>query len=288
MENDNAVSYSDFGEAFGMDGIRPEAEASDEPASTGAEGSTEAETPEQVSDDPDGKNGGTGGDQEPQETFTIKVNKEERTISREEAISLAQKGADYDRVKEQLEHYRNGDTELQRWKSEHEGLFSDLEALARVKGLSVPDLMKQFRVNSLTAQGLSAEAAAERVAREDAERQLEQYRASANAAKEAEQSQAERARREFAEFSQKFPGVTLTKEDIARLSEDVRGKGMTLTEAYQKDLSAAQAREIAQLREQLAARQKNRENLAASPGSQQDSGQSKPRNQIDEFWDAFK
>ncbi len=47
-------------------------------------------------------------DDDPADFLTIRYNKEDRKLSRKEAVELAQKGANYDHVKQELDSYRNG------------------------------------------------------------------------------------------------------------------------------------------------------------------------------------
>lgn len=113
MENTEIVD--DFS-AFFEDGNQADQESAEEveTSETGSEetGHTEADSEEtneeegEASSESDGDgnsenaekpDGGTNADQ----TFTIKVNKEERTVGIDEMKALAQKGADYDRIKEQ-------------------------------------------------------------------------------------------------------------------------------------------------------------------------------------------
>lgn len=201
-----------------------------------------------------------------EESFTLKINKQERTVSREEVISLAQKGADYDRVKDKLA-----------------AQTAALEEIAKDAGTDVNGLIRSLRVNMYKKQGLSEDAANERLLREDAER--ENARLKQEAAAPAESS-SDRAKREVGEFRKHYPKVELTQELISKLTPDVQ-TGMTLTEAYRKYDLAQKEEKIAQLEKELAAEKKNKSNRAASPGSQKDSGGKRSKSDFDEFMEAF-
>lgn len=200
-----------------------------------------------------------------EETFTLKINKQERTVSREEVISLAQKGADYDRVKDNFA-----------------AQTAALEEIAKDAGTDIPGLMRSLRLNMLKKQGLSEDAANERMRRED----LERENARLKQAQTEKESNSDRARRDVEEFRKFYPKVELSKELIDKLTGDVQ-KGMTLLDAYRKYEAAQKDEKIAQLERQLAAEKQNKANRAASPGSQKDSGGKRSKSDFDEFMEAF-
>lgn len=228
----------------------------------------------------------------PEKQFTLKVNKEEKTVTRDEVVKLAQKGLDYDRVKERLEAQQSQLerlNELEQKVSEQTDVVRVLEDIAASASLSVPDLLTQFRINRYKQEGLTEDAAKERVAREDVEKKLQAYEQAQNKRKETEQSSQTRAKREIAEFQRKYPDVSLSKEVLDQLSADIVGdKTMTLTEAYQKWQNAEKDKEIRELQEKLAAEQQNKKNRSSSPGSQSDSGSKKTRSEYDNFMAGFK
>lgn len=113
MENTEIVD--DFSAFF--DGWEQADQESAEEVETSETGSEESDHTEADSEETHGEEGeassesdGDGnsenaekpnGDTNAEQTFTIKVNKEERTVGIDEMKALAQKGADYDRIKEQ-------------------------------------------------------------------------------------------------------------------------------------------------------------------------------------------
>lgn len=225
--------------------------------------------------------------QQAAETFTLKVNKEERTVSREEVIALAQKGADYDRIKEAVEQAKTDNTALKEQNAKMQEAFDLLTALAEESKVSVPELLDVFRMNRYKGQGLSEDAAKERVAREKAERELQALKAEQQAAQAAQQKpDTDRARRDLEEFRKAYPDVALSKELVDSLLDDVQA-GMTLTQAYQKQETARKDEKIRQLEAELEAERKNRENRASSPGPQKDSGAKRSKSQYDDFFGAF-
>lgn len=289
---DENTSLEEFTEAF------------DEPADNQIEGTedvtVEDTAPEEetedtpaVDEDPDteGAEETSDGDEQPEEsktdgeTFTLKVNKEEKTYSREEVISLAQKGADYDRVKEQLGQSRQTAEQLKGQLDQQQEAMDILGELAKASQTDIPGLLRNMRLGMLKQQGLSEDAANERLLRMDAEKENAALKAVA-AEEQTKETSAQRAQRELAEFRQSYPDVELSQELLSKLMDDVQG-GMSLIKAYQKYESAQKDAQIADLQRQLAAEKQNKENLAASPGSQKDSGGKRTKSDYDDFMEAF-
>lgn len=295
MDNEN-TSFTEFAEAFN-DTADYQTDSTEETVAEETEVSADAETETEDTSTQDTDSGSdsnqTGDDadsdgkaqqDQPGETFTLKVNKEEKTYSREEVISLAQKGADYDRVKDQLTQSRQTNEDLQKQIDNQKEAMTVLEELSKDAGMEIPAFLRNLRIGLLKKQGLSEDAANERLLRIDAERENAALKAAAET--QAKETGAERAQREIAEFRENYPDVELTQEVLDQLMEDVQG-GMSLTKAYQKNETAKKDAQIAELQRQLAAEKQNKENLAASPGSQRDSGGKRTKSDYDEFMEAF-
>lgn len=295
------MSHDDFFEAFdGEDGYQTGTEELTEETSTeeteteqtdenpAVEGEEEPKTDDPESGDKGGaeEKGAAKAAQEP-ETFTLKVNKEERTVTREEMIALAQQGADYERVKAAAEQAKSDNTALKEQNAKMQEAYDLLTALSEESKVSVPELLDVFRMNRYKNQGLSEDAAKERVAREKAERELQTLKAEKQAAQAAQQNpDTDRAKRDLEEFRRVYPDVALTKELVDSMLPDVQA-GMSMTQAYQKQVTAKKDAEIQQLQAQLDAERKNRENRASSPGSQKDSGAKRSKSQFDAFFTEY-
>lgn len=279
-ETTQDTGYEEF--MTGLEGDGYQTETAAEPEVQEPEGQDPKQTDPEVPEtepaedaEPEGE-----GDPEPVQTdtdpvpepqvFTLKVNKEERQVSREEVIELAQKGADYDRVKEQLKGQQDA--------------MDVLGALAREAQTDIPGLLDGFRLSMLKKQGLSEDAARERLAREKAERENEQLKANRQPPAE---TAAQRARREVEEFRQVYPKVELSDDLMKKLMSDVQ-EGKTLTEAYRKHEAAEKDAKIAELERQLEAEKQNRRNRAGSPGSQKDSGGRHGKSEFDDFLKALQ
>ena len=257
---------------------------SEEQTETQGDGETTGETD---GDQPDGGEKpatDTGGQEE---TFTLKVNKEEKTYSREEVIALAQKGADYDRVKEQLGQSRQENTDLQGKLAGQQEAMEVLDALAKDAGTDLPGLLRNLRIGMLKKQGLSEDAANERLQRMEVEKENASLKAAAEKPKsETEETGADRAKRELAEFREEYPEAELSKELLDKLMPDVQG-GTPLIKAYQKYERTQKDAQIAELQRQLEAEKQNKANRAGSPGSQKDSGGKRTKSEFDDFMEAF-
>lgn len=248
----------------------------DEPAAEDIPGGEDAGSQE------DGERGSGQGE----ETFEIKVNKETRTVTKSELLTLAQKGADYDRVKQrahEVDGLQAENRELKKFKTDNQLVIDTVSRLAEQSGTSVPDFMKTLRVNLLKASGMSEDAASERVGREDAEMEASRLRRSSPPPQDDAQS---RAAKDIADFKRLYPDVSLTRDQIAELTPYFES-GLTLAEAYQKSQLEAMTQKVSALQARLDAAEKNSANRAKSPGSVRDSG-SKTRTQFDDFWEAYK
>ena len=207
------------------------------------------------------------------ETFTLKVNKEERNYTRDEVIALAQKGADYDRVKDKL--------------GSQQQTIDALADVAKSMGIEVPALLDSMMINALMKkEGISEDVAKERILRQKAERENTALKqASTVKQPEAETSQ-QRAQREIAEFRESYPDVQLTPELLKSLMSDVQ-KGVSFKDAYERQESAKKDARIKELEAQLAAEKQNNKNRASSPGSQKDSGGRRDKTDFDDFVSAY-
>lgn len=292
MDETKDTGFDDFSAAFDDDYQTTETDEAEEAEETtdgvDAEGEETSEEGEEAAEAEDVEASDEPAAEEPQqpEIFTLKVNKEERTVSREEVISLAQKGADYDRIKEQLAERNNTVTALQDQLAKYSGAIEALEMIAESSGQSIGDLAERLHLNVLMKGGKSeAEARAELRALK-AEAKLKAANAKDAEKKPAQEDSKARANREVAEFRQKFPDVELTEALCNELMQDVQG-GMSLSEAYMKRELARKDAEMAELKRQQAADAQNKKNRTSTPGSQKDSGGRRQKSEFDDFMSAF-
>lgn len=305
---ENTNDFEEFAAAFndgyqtGEEEQQDNSETETQDAETSEDGSqsaTEGPDSEQT-DDPDVEHTEDGNGQEkpqepPQEQkFTINVNKESREVGLSEMTELAQKGADYDRVKGQLATARD---DLEKVKAQFEESRKISELLKRIaEDIGVPeeDMLRRVHINWRMNKGESEKEAIAHIESENAKRELNELKERQNQEKANSDSVQERASREIAEFRKEYPDVELTKELVEKLMPDVQG-GTSLTNAYrkiesaQKDAEANALRaEIEKLQQQLKAEQQNKKNRSNSPGSQTDAGGRNAKSDFDEFAEAFK
>lgn len=293
MEELQDTEFNDFmAELEDGFGNQTETETGEQPAAEDAPAEQPAAADEAGEEGEKGDGDGDAAAGEPAkasdaESFTLKVNKEERTYTREEVISLAQKGADYDRVKDQLATSRQTTTELQTKLDSQQEAMEVLSDLAKDTGVDIPALLDNLRIGLLKKRdGLSEDAARERLLRIKAEKENETLKAAAKPAEQAEDGK-QKAQRDLAQFRKDFPNVELTQELMDKLLPGVQ-EGYSLTDSYrQYDAQQKDAR-IAELERQLAAEKQNKENRVSSPGSQKDSGGKRTKDDFNDFMTAFK
>jgi phage-related tail fiber protein len=297
MDNEN-ISFEDFEAAFDdasdyqIDGADDSAETEiDEvtPEDTGNEDAEEVSEGEENQEEASEEDGDDADENNPagEQMFTLKVNKEERQVGLAEMTTLAQKGADYDRVKEQLTESRQANQDLQGKLDKFQEAMDVLEMISEATNTSIEQLVEQVHLNFLTKDGKSESEARAEIRATKAEKQLKDIQAKQTKEKTAANDAQSRAQKEIAEFHEQFPGVDLSEALCNQLMPDVQA-GMSLTNAYRKMENARKDAEIADLQRKLAAEKQNKKNRSTSPGSQQDSGGRRVKTEYDEFMAAFE
>ena len=302
MENTEIVD--DFS-AFFEDGNQADQESAEEvgTSETGSEetGHTEAASEEtkkeegEASSESDGDGNSENsekpdGDTNADQTFTIKVNKEERTVGIDEMKALAQKGADYDRIKEQNAQKQQTIDTLQAKLdgiSSQQGALDILGIVAEKSGSTLEQLAESLYINFRRTAGASEETAREELKSAKLEKELNAFKAQKTQQQEQESDGEARAKQDLADFQREYPDVPITEELVDKLISDIQS-GMSLSAAYRKYEKAQDAERIADLERKLAAEKKNAENKKKSPGSQIDSGSRQKADIFDEFMAAFK
>lgn len=247
------------------------AEAPDtEPQAADPEAGQTAETP----GDPQ-----TGTADQPR-TWNLRHMDEERAVGEAEMVTLAQKGLDYDRIREKYDASKP--------------VMELFGQFAKEAGMSVGDYVSHIRTQAKQAAGLSEAEARRAVSLEDREASLaarEAEEAELRAARERAartQSAAESRRQaEIAEFQKTFPDAAREPASIPKeVWADVRS-GLSLVAAYSK-YAVAQAEAARQAAERRAgAAAQNQRNADRATGSLRGAGDE--RNTRDPFllgWDA--
>lgn len=282
--------YEEFEAAFdGDDGYQTDTEEQPDETPQEAEGG-DTGTEATDSEDPDEEDhaGDDGGEQNPpgeETSFTLRVNKEDKVVTREEMFTLAQKGMDYDRVKEQLTERDATITQLQQKLDGSQPTMDMLEMISAETGVDIPQLLDQMHIHMRMQKGESEAEAKANIRAIKAERKLSAQE-KAKEQKPAKPDNKAKAEQELTDFRNRFPGVQLDEKMLEAIKPDVL-KGMSLADAYQKQQLAQKDAEIAELKRQAAAAEQNRKNRAKSPGSQKDAGGKKTKTEYDDFMGAF-
>ena len=227
-----------------------------EPQDKAAETETEPEKAEAVTDQ-----------------FELKHLDETKTVSRDEVITLAQKGMDYDRIRTKYDELKAGESQ----RNAHEAF---LKELAESAGQSVDDMIDAARARilankakaegkTLTEEDALAQIKQEREKQAQEEKPEQQKEPSAEENKEAERQQS------FLRFSKEFPEVKAEEIPAEVWKDFAEGKG---------DLADLYARqENKRLKAELAVMKQNEENRKKSTGSRSTAGSAK-KSAFDDAW----
>ena len=231
---------------------------------------TDAEKPEEVEDNPEEK-------AEEDQPLTLKYMGEVKTVSREEAVTLAQKGMDYDRIKSRLD-------EKEKVESEYSAEMEFMTSLAKEQGLSLSEFVDNTKAAILARkEDIPTEQALSRIKLERREAELARKESElAQKAKEVEQAKtdeaSEKAKRDkdISEFRAEYKDVvfdSIPKEVWADVA-----KGKSLLDAY-----ARYENKI--LREKLGTAEKNKDNAAKALGSKKTAGSSSTKSKWLDGWE---
>lgn len=233
--------------------------------------SNEDETQQQQPEDTETQKPETNAENQKKPILTVKHLGVEKELSEEEARALAQKGMDYDHLRQQYDGLKN---------SEELTMLDQMAAEMGMDRASYIKALSQFNQNQATAQYVEElkkqyPNTEEAVLQELAKTQLTQRQEQEKQAKLTQQQQAEKAQKEafaaqYQAFVSEYPDVDPTK-----LPDDV----MQSMAAGETMLSAYRAYELKKLKADYAALIKNKDN------SQKALGNVKGKPQDDE--DAF-
>lgn len=219
--------------------------------------------------------------EEPEELFDLKFNKEIRKVNRQEVTELAQKGLNHDRILEQRDHLQQENAELLKFKQENEAIIGLLDAAAQKSGTDRNTFLQSVRENAYVSQGLSRDAAHERVLREDAEQRLSRTEKADAEKQQAQQGQELARQQDIERFLKLYKDVdpnTIPKE----VWDDVRN-GETLVSAYGRYENRQLAESNRKLQESINALKQNEKNKQKSIGSAKTEGKETARDPFLEY-----
>lgn len=236
-----------------------ETQTSDQPEGSGATG--ESQPADQQAEGTPAEPEGGAAEQTPAagtDQFQLKHLDETRIVNRDEVISLAQKGMDYDRIR---------------------GAYDFVSELAAAQNVTVENFIDNARASVLAKKdGIEFNTALGRVKleREKSEFEARKAQSAAVSAQAAQKAEAERRMNEdIAAFRSTFPNVD-GKTIPQSVWEDV-GRGMTLVNAYAKYDNAQKLAEIQSAK-------KETENKSKSAGSVKSSGKPLDDEAFDSLW----
>ena len=278
MDEEFGVDLSDL--VSEDDGNQTEEETSEETAEANEEEQEPSEEPEEPAGQPEAEPTKEQ-KEEPEELFDLKFNKEIRKVNRQEVTELAQKGLNHDRILEQRDHLQQENAELLKFKQENEAIIGLLDAAAQKSGTDRNTFLQSVRENAYVSQGLSRDAAHERVLREDAEQRLSRTEKADAEKQQAQQGQELARQQDIERFLKLYKDVdpnTIPKE----VWDDVRN-GETLVSAYGRYENRQLAESNRKLQESINALKQNEKNKQKSIGSAKTEGKETAKDPFLEY-----
>nr|DAK53246.1 MAG TPA: hypothetical protein [Caudoviricetes sp.] len=276
MDEEFGVDLSDI--VSEDDGNQTEEETSEEAAEANEEEQEPSEEPEEPAGQPEAE---PTKEQKEEELFDLKFNKEIRKVNRQEVTELAQKGLNHDRILEQRDHLQQENAELLKFKQDNEAIIGLLDAAAQKSGTDRNTFLQSVRENAYVSQGLSRDAAHERVLREDAEQRLSRTEKADAEKQQAQQGQELARQQDIERFLKLYKDVdpnTIPKE----VWDDVRN-GETLVSAYGRYENRQLAESNRKLQESINALKQNEKNKQKSIGSAKTEGKETAKDPFLEY-----
>lgn len=219
--------------------------------------------------------------------FELKHLGETKNVNRDEVVTLAQKGMDYDRVTEkntQLENQVSEQKQQLATLTEHENA---LQELAKQSGTTVEELVENMLIAVTKSKyGIDDDGMAlERVRLDRERRALDQERAALATKNQEQEQQAanEKWRGEcFDAFAKAYPDVD--PASIPKGVWEAFNRGETLVSAYARERNKALEAEIARMKSEQETRDRNAANAARSTGSQSSAGKTGSDEAFDALW----
>ena len=266
-----------------MDGLVDEADDEEESA---APEEPKADQPEEAKEEEGKPETESEAEVQPEadQLFELKHLDETRSVNREEVIALAQKGMDYDRIREK---YDAGKEAIE-WHAANRDSVRWLEEIAKEQGMTFGQLVDSTRAQIManrTGQPLSVcqgiVANERRAAELEAERKALESKTSESNAEAERQAKMEA---DIKAFTEAYPEQARDPKSLPKEVWDAVHKGDTLLNAYR-------AYENKQLKAQLEKEKKDAErraleekNKARSTGSQSTAGSKSALDSFEAAW----
>lgn len=233
---------------------------------------TEGVTVEEEEADAEGGEGGSEGSKtsEPEkptgsqaQTITVKYNGETRELTVEEAVTLAQKGLDYDKVRGERDELRNGRANRIIGEYARENSMSVEQYLQFLEDGQKTKMLNR-EMDALSAKHPDAP---EAVLREMAEMRIaaREKDAAAEAAEKKNREDSER-QKPWADLLREFPEIRKAEDLPEDVLADIQS-GLTPVDAMRRHQIKEKDREITELKAKLEAKEKNQTNKKRAIGS---------------------
>lgn len=269
--DETAPDEDDFDLSDDTSDAEPDTEDAAESEDTGSEEDTTTENPAE-SETPDEEDKQTETEEQQEEKghqlYTLKTPKGEKQCSLDEVLVYANKGMDYDGMRQDRDRLRDF-----------------LKEMAAPLNLSVEELIDNTRARMLIQQKkeageeLSEMEALTIIQRNRAEKQAEAQATDEKAASEAAKAQMIRA------FVNEFPDVKATDIPADVWAECSRTGD--LAGAYRKYADGLKDKEIERLTKENETLKQNQKNKDRSTGPRRSAGAATPKDPFDEAWDSF-
>lgn len=269
--NETAPDEDDFDLSDDTSDAESDTEDAAESEDTGSEEDTTTEEPAE-SETPDEEDKQTETEEQQEEKghqlYTLKTPKGEKQCSLDEVLVYANKGMDYDGIRQDRDRLRDF-----------------LKEMAAPLNLSVEELIDNTRARMLIQQKkeageeLSEMEALTIIQRNRAEKQAEAQATDEKAASEAAKAQMIRA------FVNEFPDVKATDIPADVWAECSRTGD--LAGAYRKYADSLKDSEIKRLKKENETLKQNQKNKDRSTGPRRSAGAATPKDPFDEAWDSF-
>lgn len=255
--------WADLMDDFGEDDHIPEETEQDGTEDTEQEQSVQTETAQDEAEVQDTETEAEQSEQQqtedaPEELWTLKHLGAEKQVGKTEALALAQKGMDYDRIRSQRD-------ELLAFRNTNESAVELLNTIAQERGMTLEQYTDHLRAQRIVATGVSEDAAKERVAREKAEAALAQQNQQIQAQQQQTTERMNTVKADLDRFRERY-GADAYRNIPQEVWDEVN-KGTLLTSAYADYVAKQKDTEIQNLKAQLKAQQQNNKNQKTSTGS---------------------
>ena len=253
----------DLSDVVDTDSEENEAEQEENPTETEAEPS---EADQQKEGHGEEQQEETPATEEPEEqTFDLKFLGETKTVSKDEVITLAQKGLNDDNILGERDSAKQEVSKLK----EYEAF---LKELAGPGGMSIEDLMDSTRAEVLAKkEGLDNSVALQRVKLDRERKAFEAEKSQKEAEKKARENAEKAQNQDLLRFIQEYPGVQ--PQDIPKeVWDKVHKSGIPLVSAYSEFENKKLRQEVQEWKSKFETAEQNYKNQQRSTGSQSTAG----------------